>query len=374
MMRVSNWIKVSLLGWLLVGACGSTQPVQNISDYHGKRPRNIILLIGDGMGIGQITAGMYSNDNYLHLERFPVIGLIKTTSADDLITDSAAGATAFSTGKKTYNGAIGVDADTVPQPTILEIAESQGMLTGLVATSEIIHATPASFIAHQYNRLMYEEIAEDFLATEVDLLIGGGMKYFLKRRDKRNLLLEMRENNYFVRNEQFPLRKLEVPPSKKLAYFTANQKPERKEKGRDYLPDAADFATKFLSERSGNRGFFLMIEGSQIDWGGHANDQEYIVSEMLDFDETVGRVLDFAEQDRHTLVIVTADHETGGFAINRGSEMGELKTGFTTGGHTSNMVPVFAFGPGAELFAGIYDNTQIFHRMMMAYGFSSVEP
>jgi alkaline phosphatase len=374
MMRVRNWIKIFLMVGLLTGACGSTQPIQDISDYHGKRPRNIILLVGDGMGIGQITAGMYSNDNYLHLERFPVLGLIKTTAADDLITDSAAGATAFSTGKKTYNGAIGVDVDTVPHPTILEIAESQGMRTGLVATSEIIHATPASFIAHQYNRLMYEEIAADFLDTDLDLMIGGGMKYFLKRRDKRNLLVEMRDKDYFIRNEQFPLRKLEVPPGKKLAYFTADLKPERKEKGRDYLPDAATFATQFLAERSGNQGFFLMIEGSQIDWGGHANDESYIITEVLDFNETIGRVLDFAEQDRHTLVIVTADHETGGFAINRGSEMGKLKTGFTTGGHTASMVPVFAFGPGAELFAGIYDNTQIFHRMMMAYGFSSVAP
>jgi alkaline phosphatase len=373
-MPVRNWMKASLVAWLLTGACGSTLPVYEVTEYQGKHPRNIILLIGDGMGIGQITAGMYSNRNHLNLERCPVVGLIKTTSSDDLITDSAAGATAFSTGKKTYNGAIGVDADTVSQPTILEIAESQGMLTGLVATSEIIHATPASFIAHQYNRLMYEEIAADFLNTDIDLFIGGGMKYFAKRRDKRNLLVEMREKGYFVRNEQFPLRKLEVPPNLKLAYFTADMKPDRKEKGRDYLPDAAEFATRFLSERSLNRGFFLMIEGSQIDWGGHANDEDYIISEVLDFDEAVGRVLDFAQQDKHTLVIITADHETGGFAINRGSEMGKLKTGFTTGGHTASMVPVFAYGPGAELFAGIYDNTQIFHRMMMAYGFSVAEP
>lgn len=374
MTRVSNWIKASLIAWLVTGACGSTQPVHQVTEYHGKKPRNIILLIGDGMGIGQITAGMYSNDNHLHLERCPVVGLIKTTSSDDLITDSAAGATAFATGKKTYNGAIGVDADTVPQPTILEIAKSQGLKTGLVATSEIIHATPASFIAHQYNRLMYEEIAADFLNTDVDLLIGGGMKYFVKRRDKRNLLVEMKEDNYFIRNEQFPLRKLLVPPTHKLAYFTADMKPDRKEKGRDYLPDAAEFATQFLSERSGNQGFFLMIEGSQIDWGGHANDEEWVISEMLDFNETIGRVLDFAQEDKHTLVIITADHETGGFAINRGSEMGKLKTGFTTGGHTGNMVPVFAYGPGAELFAGVYDNTQIFYRMMMAYGFSVPEP
>jgi len=372
-MGVRVILQILLIGWLIMGACGSTQRIIPQNYTPQKKPRNIVLLIGDGMGIGQITAGMYSNKNYLHLERFPVIGLIKTTSADDLITDSAAGATAFATGKKTYNGAIGVDEDTVAVPTILEIAEEHGLATGLVATSEIIHATPASFIAHEYNRLRYEEIAADFLDTPVDLMIGGGRKYFMRRRDKRNLLVEMEELGYYIRNEKVPMRKLECPPDKKMAYFTADLKPKKKAKGRDYLPDAAELALGFLQERS-QKGFFLMIEGSQIDWGGHANDDDYIISEMLDFNETVGNVLDFAEQDKHTLVVVLADHETGGFAVNRGSDRGKLKTGFTTGGHTGNMVPVFAYGPGSELFAGIYDNTEIFHKLMGAYGFHEDTP
>jgi len=333
----------------------------------------VVLLIGDGMGIGQITAGMYSNKNQLNLERCPVVGLVKTTSGNDLITDSAAGATAFATGKKTYNGAIGVDMDTVAHPTLLEIAERQGLATGLVATSEIVHATPASFIAHRYNRMLFEDIAADFLATDIDLFMGGGWKYFGDRRDDRNLVSELEAKGYLVHYDPAAPRRLEVPVGMNLAYFTAEKKPDRKAKGRDYLPDAAHYAVDFLHTRN-PKGFFLMIEGSQIDWGGHANSPEYIVSEMLDFDEAVGRVLDFAAQDDHTLVIITADHETGGFAVNRGSEMGKLRTGFTTGSHTGNMVPVFAYGPGAELFAGIYDNTLIFHKIMAAYGFSAPEP
>ena len=367
------WIQALAMGWLLLAACGSSEPMTTRRDFQGKRPRNIVLMIGDGMGIGQITAGLYSNRNQLNLERFHVIGLVKTTSGDDLITDSAAGATAYATGKKTYNGAIGVDMDTVAHPTILEIAEQNGLATGLIATSEIIHATPASFIAHVYNRLMYEDIALDFMDTEVDLLIGGGYKYFAKRRDNRDLIAEFNSRGYQVENEGHSLRRLEVPANKNLAYFTAETKPDRVMNGRRYLPDAAEYGLEFLSQRS-SQGFFLMVEGSQIDWGGHANNQEYIITEMLDFDETIGEVLDFAEADGHTLVIVTADHETGGFAINRGSEMGDLETRFTTGGHTGNMVPVFAYGPGAEQFAGIIDNTEIFEKMVSAFGFNAPKP
>lgn len=366
-------LKILIIGWLILGACGSSETIVVRQNFHGKRPRNVIFLIGDGMGIGQITAGLYSNKNQLHLERCPVVGLIKTTSGDDLITDSAAGATAFATGQKTYNGAIGVDMDTLPHPTLLEIAERQGLATGLIATSEITHATPACFIAHQYNRLMYESIAADFMNTDVDLIIGGGFKYFAKRRDGRNLIEELKERGYYVRDSQFSMRRLDVPTGMNLAYFTAETKPERRDEGRTYLPDAAEYAAEFLKNRN-SKGFFMMVEGSQIDWGGHANSQEYIISEMLDFNETVGRVLDFAAEDQHTLVVITADHETGGFAVNRGSEMNALRTGFTTGGHTANLVPVFAYGPGSELFAGVYDNTEIFYKIMQAYGFRSSEP
>ena len=337
------------------------------------RPKNIILMIGDGMGLTQITAGMYSNGNKLNLEKFPVVGLHKSYSADNLITDSAAGATAFACGVKTYNGAIGVDRDTLPVKTILEEAEAHGLATGLVATSSIVHATPASFIAHQKQRKMLEDIAADFLKTEIDFFIGGGKKYFVQREnDNRNLYKELRAKNYVVTDffEQ-ELIDVKISSSKNFVYLTANEEPLPVLQGRDYLNAASSIAPGFLKKRAREtgKGFFLMIEGSQIDWGGHANNSEYIVSELLDFDRAIGEVLKFAEEDGETLVIVTADHETGGYAINYGSTMDSLITSFTSDYHTAVMIPVFAYGPGAQMFAGIYENIDIHKKMRNAFGF-----
>ena len=364
MLRISLLISI-----LVLGACKSGLEQTQASSKFPKKPKNVILMIGDGMGLSQITAGMYSNNNRLNLERCKTVGLIKTHSASDLKTDSAAGATAFATGKKTYNGAVSVDVDTIPIPTILEMAEAKGYATGMVATAEIVHATPACFIAHQANRNWYEEIAFDFLKTDIDLFIGGGQRYFDQRRDGTDLLFSLVENGYSLYNFKTPLDELRIPLHKKLAYFTAIDKPLTKTLGRNYLSEASTFSAEFLSKRS-EKGFFMMIEGSQIDWGSHANNTDYIVEEMLDFDETIGKILDFAEADRHTLVIITADHETGGFALNPGSEMGpgKIKGAFTTGSHTCTMVPVFAYGPGAEAFSGIYENTAIFDKMANAMG------
>ena len=324
------------------------------------------------MGVTQISAGMYSNGNRLNLERFPVVGLHKSYSGDNLITDSAAGATAFSAGVKTYNGAIGVDLKKKPVKTILEYAEDAGLQTGLVASSSIVHATPASFIAHNVSRKNYEEIASDIAMSDVDLLIGGGVKFFDRREsDERGLSDEMRKRNFVVEN--FLKREIGgVNPDvgKSYAYLTADAEPLPFSQGRDYLVRAAEIAPDFLHRRDKDgKGFFLMIEGSQIDWGGHSNDSEYIISEVIEFDQAIGKVLEFAAADGETLVIVTADHETGGYAIQNGSKMGDIDGAFTSDYHTADLIPVFAYGPGSELFAGIYENTGIFDRMKQLYGF-----
>lgn len=326
-------------------------------------------MIGDGMGLTQITAGMYSNGNKLELEKFPVVGLHKSYSSDNLVTDSASGATAFACGIKTYNGAIGVNPDTVAVKTILEEAEEKNYATGLVATSTIVHATPASFIAHQKQRKMYEEIAADFVKTDIDLFIGGGKKYFDRReKDGRNLYEELAAKDYVVSDYfQEDFKNIEIDPTKKFAYLTADADPLPVAQGRDYLPSASKKSAEFLAAQD-DKPFFLMIEGSQIDWGGHANNSDYIVTEMLDFNKAIGEILKFAAADGETLVIVTADHETGGYSINPGSTMDSLITEFTTDYHTAVMIPVFAYGPGAELFSGIYENTAIFDKMRMAYG------
>ncbi len=350
----------------------TTEDVRNMNRWSmqtGKKPKNIVLMIGDGMGITQITAGMYANKNKLYLEKFPVIGLHKCYASNKLVTDSAAGATAFACGVKTYNGAIGVNPDTVAVKTILEEAEQKGLATGLIATSTIVHATPASFIAHVKQRKMYEDIAADFLKTDIELFIGGGKKYFDRRKDGKNLYKALQSKGYAVSDYfQSDFTKLTPSYNQNFVYFTADDDPLPVAQGRDYLVPASDFAVDFLDQKAGEDGFFLMIEGSQIDWGGHANKSDYIVSEMIDFDRAIGAVLDFAEQDGETLVIVTADHETGGFAIQPGSTMDSLVTAFTSDYHTADLIPVFAYGPGAELFGGIYENTAIYNKMRAAYG------
>ncbi len=358
--------------WILMTFSACKAPYLPIPSYYkvnfSKQPKNIILLIGDGMSIAQISAALYSSKKPFHLEQFPVIGLHKTHSSSDLVTDSAAAATAFAAGKKTYNNAIGVDIDSLPLYTILEEARDRNLATGLVTTVPITHATPAAFAAHQHNRVLSEEIALDLSNSGVDLMIGGGQKYFERRNDDRNLLQEMqakgyRTESYFYKN----LDKIPIGTEDKLLYLTADDSPIGVEQGRDYLPFASLFATHFLERRS-DEGFFLMLESGQIDWGGHANDGKRVVSEVLDFNKVIGNVLRYAATNKETLVIVTADHETGGLALNPKTKMGKPQMVFNSNGHTAQLTPVFAYGPQSQLFNGIYDNTMIYHKMREAFG------
>ncbi len=364
---------VCVLLVLLFWACRTTEPIVEVKPTFSEDqyPKNIILMIGDGMGLAQVTAAMYATKRKLALEQFPVIGFHKPYSTNDLKTDSAAGATAFACGVKTFNGAIGMGADTLPCKTILEEAEEYGLATGLIATSQITHATPAAFIAHQPLRILFEEIAKDFLDTEIDLIIGGGQRYFdYRASDGLNLLKMMKYNNYKVTSFfEGDLASFKLDYSKNFAHFTSNDKPLPVSMGRTYLPYASKIAPAFLDQRS-DKGFFLMIEGSQIDWAGHSNAGDLLINEILDFDKAIEEVLKFANEDKETLVIVTGDHETGGLAINEKSKMRNLKLKFTTNDHTGTMVPVYAYGPQADLFAGIYENTAIYDKMIQALQFS----
>jgi alkaline phosphatase len=315
---------------------------------------------------------MFSNNAKLNLEQMPVLGFHKSYSYDDLVTDSAAGATAFACGIKTFNGAIGVDKDTLGVKTILEEAEENGMATGLIATSTIVHATPAAFIAHVVSREQYEEIAVDMLKTQVDLLIGGGKKYFDRRdMDNRNLYEELAQKGYKVTDYSLEdMHEMRWDASENLVYLTADKHPLNVGAGRDYLPFATRRGLEFLEKRGKDKGFFIMIEGSQIDWACHANDGKLAIKEALDFDRAVGEALNFARTRGNTLVIVTADHECGGMALNPGSKMNKVETAFTTINHTASMIPVFAYGPMSKQFAGIFENTSIHQKMRKALGFA----
>jgi len=333
-----------------------------------EKVRNIILLIGDGMGISQLQAAMIVSLDMMNIEQFNNIGFTKTHSASSFVTDSGASGTAIATGHKSYNGGIGVDRDTIPQTSILEYASQSGKATGLVVSCEITHTTPAAFYTHQESRDMHEAIASDLVSSPVDLFIGGGMKYFNNRSDGIDLTKLLAERGYQVVRD---IPHLEQVDSGKIAGLLYKKHPPRVTKGRgEMLSIAAGKAIEILNQQP--NGFFLMVEGSQIDWGGHDHDTDYIVEEMIDFDKVIGLALEFAKMDQNTLVIVTSDHETGGMSLHEGDPIeGVIVAKYTTGDHTGVMVPVFAYGPHSELFRGIYDNTGIFFRMMQAFG---IEP
>lgn len=328
--------------------------------YAQKQPKNVIFIIGDGMGIAQIYAGMVANGNQLQMERFKTLGFSKTYSANNFTTDSAAGGTALACGVKTKNGMIGMSPDSVAAESILELADRNGLSTGMVTTCDITHATPASFIAHQVSRKMNEAIATDFLKTDIDVFIGGGRKNFEKRTDKRDLTSELKAKNYQI---AYTLDEVKNIKSGKLAGMLYNEHhPPMPERG-DILPEATVAALDILDNNK--RGFFMMIEGSQIDWAGHSNNAELIAQEVLDLDKTIGRVLDFAEKNKNTLVIVTADHETGGLTLPKGNMAKKQFTGaFSTKDHSGVLVPVFAFGPGAENFTGFMENTSFKNKLI----------
>lgn len=318
--------------------------------------KNVIFMIGDGMGLSQVYAAQSHKAETLTIFQLPYTGLISTYSANNDITDSAAAGTAISSGIKTNNGIIGITPDSLYHTvSIMEIAKKNGMTTGIGVTCSVTHATPAAYYAHQINRGMSEEIASDFLISDIDICIGGGRKHFERRKDGQNLSEMLRKKDYDVVYNMDDAKKSE---KMKVLGLYADEEPASISQGRkDILPQATEFIINKLNEKN-EKGFFVMIEGSQIDWGGHANDEQFIVNETLDFDNAVKKAIDFAKNDGNTLVIVTADHETGGMTLVGGKRKKKgLISKYSTKSHTATPVPVYAFGPGAEDFTGYFDNT-----------------
>ncbi len=326
--------------------------------------KNVIIMIGDGMGVSQVYAGLTANNGKLFLERSQSVGFSKTYSASSYITDSAAGGTAIACGTKTKNGSIGMDADGNPAKSMLEYAAENGMSTGVVVSCAVTHATPASFVAHQPSRKMEEEIAMDFLNSDLSVFIGGGKKYFDSRSDNENLLEKLEAKGFQMAYTMDDVKKV---TSGKLAGLVADEHPAPYPERGEFLPEGVQAAINVL--KNNEQGFCLMVEGSQIDWACHANDQDATVREMLDFDRAIKVAFDYADQDPNTLVIITADHETGGMSLVGGDfSTGELEANFGTKGHSAVMVPVFAYGAGAAEFSGIYENSDILTKVLKLYG------
>lgn len=362
-------ISIMLLSAIFIAFMISWSPVKKSGHREIAEVRNIVFMIGDGMGLATVYTAMTVSHHPLNIERCNIIGLQKTFSSDHYITDSGAAATAFASGHKTNNGAIGMDSQGKPVKSILEIAKENGLATGLVSTSAVTDATPAAFIAHESSKNSPEDIARDFLKADIDVFIGGGYDYFANRTDKLNLIDSLKARGYKVETSMNALSK---SSSLKLAGLIAPVNTPFRLDGRgDMLPASSLKAIEILNKNP--KGFFLMIEGGEIDWAAHKKDVPPLIDETLDFDDAVGKVLDFAKNDGHTLVVITADHETGGIAITGGSIPGHRAIlNIPVKGHTAVMVPVFAYGPGADKFGGIYDNTEFFQKFLTSYGFEDL--
>ena len=343
------------------------------------KPKNVIILIGDGMGINYISTSLLS-DPLSPFYSFKTIGFSITKSANRLVTDSAAGATAIATGYRTNNKMDAVTPDEKPVHTIFEFVRNLGLSTGVVVTSDVTDATPSCFIAHDKSRYEKDKIAYQFTQSGTDVVIGGGLDFFLpendggKRKDGNNLIEKLKSESYQFYNNFDDLQK-DNPKKKFYALFSPVGLPKTSE--RNYsLGQLTNIALKNLSQDPD--GFVLMVEGSQIDWAGHDDNADYLLNEVKDFTTAVKAALDFAKADGNTLIIITADHETGGMAITGGNLDGsDLQIKFVSKDHTAGVVAVLAKGPGEENFSGIYGNYEIgrklFHLFDPAYKFSEVK-
>ncbi len=362
-----SWSAIRLIVCLLLSAFPA------LLSANAEVPRNIIFFIGDGMGLSQISAARIIN-GHLNLDQLPLTGMQTTYSSNKLVTDSAAAGTALSTGYKTDNGMIAQSPDGRSLKTLFEYAKEKNMSTGVVVSSSVTHATPASFLAHTNSRKNQLTIARQIAEGDTDVILGGGLGYFLPhsksesyRYDEQDLVALFKQQGVKQKGAGnhtsvvYNLQQFKNMGEAKrlLGLFARKHLPKVSQNRQPSLAAMTEKALQILSENP--QGFVLMVEGSQIDWGGHQNDQAYMLSELVDFDKAIAVAMEFSKSHPDTLILVTADHETGGYAIHNGSvkEKKVTDSAFTTRHHTATMVPVFATGTGSDTFSGVMDNTDI---------------
>ena len=376
--------------------------------------KRIILFIGDGVGVSQWTAARIASPDALAVSQFKIMGLIDTRASNALITDSGAGATAYATGVRSYYLSIGVGPDSQPVETVLEAAKKRGWATGLVATSSITHATPAAFAAHVKSRASEFDIAQQMTALGPDVMLGAGTRFFSPRTrpDSQDLIGQLRATHTVVTDAAAFDAIRDTSITRVVGLFGEIEMPVASRRT-PTLPAMTRKAIDILSRDPD--GFFLMVEGSQTDWRAHENlPLKWVLDEILDFDAAIGVALEYQRRVPDVLILVVADHETGGLAIEtatdsavmvaaadslsrairgmapalpllspqaadsadsaivrmritaarlranaRGARTERLFADYTTDGHTAQMVPLFASGPGAEAFAGMIDNYRV---------------
>ncbi|MDC2972581.1 alkaline phosphatase, partial [Gammaproteobacteria bacterium] len=334
-----------------------------IKDFpNNLKAKNIILAIGDGVGPNQITLSRIAIgglDHRLFIDQIPYVGTSLTHSYNNAYTDSAAASTTWSTGYKTKNRYLSLDPDKKILDTIVEMLHKKGYTSGIVATSSVTHATPAALYAHIDSRYEYKNIANQLINSSIDIALGGGKEFF----DLNKI-----NGTHYVLTEKESLQ-LNFDHSKKLIGLfdddgieRSNEKPTQRE--------MTNFALNHLNKQC--NGFFLMTEGSQIDWAAHDNDANEMIEEFKDFDLTIGDLINFVNEDNETLLIVTSDHETGGLQILKQDD-DKVLVQWGTGRHTSTPVGVHAYGPGAELFQGLMDNTDIHYKILEAIDYKNLD-
>ncbi len=373
-MKISKILAILVLpGTLLLSSCLTLMTaMQDEIDARGERieelekqvgeevpvPTNVILIIGDGMGVPQVYASVVAErGNNSAFLRFPYSGFSRTYSRNKYRTDSAAGGTALTTGHKVDNKHVNWGPDSARYNTIFDDAKKYGMSTGFVVTSSVLDATPASTYGHVPYRKMFDTLSLQMTQCEHSVMIGGGRKFFLpaNRKDGFAPLDTLAKRGYTVVGNIDSMNRF---GGDKLVALLYEGDPLTAPARGDVLTQGVKKALAML--RRNEKGFALMIEGSQIDWACHNNDTAYLRAELADFEQMLHAVLDFAQADGHTLVIVTADHETGGVTLPSGDiEKGQNEVKFLWGSHTGCMVPVFAMGPGAHYFSGIQENIDI---------------
>lgn len=358
-----------------------------------QKPKNVIYLIGDGMGFGAVSSLLLSTEEETGFEQAPVIGLSETCSANNYVTDSPAGGTALATGTRTCNGFLGVDPDSIQLESLLKKAQKIGKKTGIVVNTTLTEATPASFYAGVTSRKESYTIAKQFTESGVDVAIGAGLSAFINRPDSVDMTAVLIEKGYDVyldwksvlatESEKFvgildmgdvhrrnksskktagAADGAEVCLAAQLAASEGNTDTTRFSEPTEYLHKACTKALTVL-EKDAREGFFLMVESAIIDGYGHNNDSEGMIEEMQEFDKTLQALIAYVDAHPNTLLVVTADHETGGAGVTyKSHEVNQpegLQLNFSTKGHTGTVVPIFAYGAGAEKFRGIFQNREL---------------
>ena len=365
MKKLTTLSLIALVMMGLLSSCGNKKE----ETPEPPKAMNVIYMIGDGMALPQVYAAMLASGEDMTFSQFPYIGVVDTHSASNDITDSAAAGTALASDHKTKNAMLGMNPDSIPVKTLLEVLSEQGKETGIVVSCYVTHATPAAFYAKVPHRKQYEDIAVQMAENPyINLIIGGGRKHFNHRKDSLDLVAHM--ENELGWKVYDTLANIDETCKKYAVLADNDHMPHAAERG-DFLPRAVKTALRTLDDAE--KGFFLMVEGSQIDFACHANDSTWMMDEMMDFNYAIKVALDYAKEKGNTLVVVTADHETGGLTLpDPQGKYTDVVFDYSSRSHTCLPVMVYAYGPGAERFTGWMQNRDLKGKILNACGYENI--